>query len=106
MADDSGAIWSPYMRVALGVATSGGFGLGALLFAASALHLPGGAWWPAAAQAHGHAQLFGWVGLPICGIGWHFLPRLRGAAHPDPRRAALALGLLATGLLGRLLAQP
>lgn len=106
MTDDSGAVWLPYMRVALGIAVSAGFGLGGLLFAVSALYLPGGDWWPAAAQAHGHAQLFGWVGLPICGIGWHFLPRLRGAPHADPRRAALALGLLAVGILVRLLTQP
>src|SRR4051794_23047146 len=100
------AVWSPFVRAALGLAISAGFGLGGLLFATSALHLPGGTWWAAAAQAHGHLQLFGWVGLPVCGIGWHFLPRLRGAPHADRGHAALALGLLATGLLGRALAQP
>jgi uncharacterized protein involved in response to NO len=106
MADNGRAIWVPYMRLAVGLALSAGFGFGALLFAAGALGLPIGAWWAATAQAHGHSQLFGWVGLPVCGIGWQFLPRLRGAPHADPRRTMLALGLLALGLLGRIVAQP
>lgn len=106
MRDDDLMVWSPFVRVALGFAIAAGFGLGGLLFAASALHLPLGAWWSATAQAHGHVQLFGWIGLPVCGIGWHFLPRLRGAPHPNPRRTALALGLLATGILTRVLVQP
>jgi uncharacterized protein involved in response to NO len=106
MADNGRAVWVPFMRLAVGLALSAGFGFGGLLFAASALGLPTGAWWAATAQAHGHIQLFGWVGLPVCGIGWHFLPRLRGAPHADPRQAMLALGLLALGLLGRTVAQP
>ena len=106
MADDEQPIWVPYMRLAVGLALSAGFGFGGFLFAAGALGLPIGAWWAATAQAHGHIQLFGWVGLPVCGIGWHFLPRLRGAPHADPHRAMLALGLLALGQLGRVLAQP
>src|SRR3954454_5730026 len=106
MRDDDLAIWSPFMRTALGLAIAAGFGLGGLLFAASALRLPVQDWWAATAQAHGHVQLFGWVGLPGCGIAWHFLPRLRGAPHADPGRATLALGLLAAGLLARVLLQP
>jgi uncharacterized protein involved in response to NO len=100
------AIWVPYMRLAVGLALTAGFGFGGFLFAAGALGLPTGAWWAATAQAHGHIQLFGWVGLPVCGIGWHFLPRLRGAPHADPHRTMLALGLLTLGLLGRTVAQP
>src|SRR3954452_215743 len=106
MRDADLAVWSPFVRAALGFAIVAGFGLGGLLFAASALQLPVQGWWPATAQAHGHLQLFGWVGLPVCGISWHFLPRLRGAPHADPRRATLALGLLAAGLFARALLQP
>jgi hypothetical protein len=31
-------------------------------------------------QAHGHAQLFGWVGSFILGISLYALPKFRGAA--------------------------
>ncbi len=39
---------------------------------------------PAWLQAHGHAQIFGWIGSFILGIGFHSIPRLR-------RRTAFAL---------------
>jgi hypothetical protein len=32
-------------------------------------------------QAHGHAQVFGWVGSFILGIGLYSVPKLRGAAN-------------------------
>jgi hypothetical protein len=35
---------------------------------------------PAWLQAHGHAQVFGWVGSFILGIGFYSIPKLRGAA--------------------------
>jgi hypothetical protein len=33
---------------------------------------------PAWIQAHGHAQVFGWVGSFILGIGFYSIPKLRG----------------------------
>lgn len=35
---------------------------------------------PAWLQAHGHAQVFGWVGTFILGIGFYSIPKLRGTA--------------------------
>ena len=35
---------------------------------------------PAWLQAHGHAQVFGWVGSFILGIGFYSIPKLRGNA--------------------------
>jgi uncharacterized protein involved in response to NO len=37
---------------------------------------------PAWLQAHGHAQVFGWIGSFILGIGFYSIPRLRGATKP------------------------
>ena len=34
---------------------------------------------PAWLQAHGHAQVFGWIGSFILGIGFYSIPKLRGA---------------------------
>ncbi len=36
---------------------------------------------PSWLQAHGHAQVFGWVGSFILGIGFYSLPKLRGSAR-------------------------
>lgn len=46
------------------------------LLAISSRHAPGSvsaAW----VQAHGHAQIFGWIGTFILGIGFHSIPKLR-----------------------------
>ena len=37
---------------------------------------------PAWLQAHGHAQVFGWIGSFILGIGFYSIPKLRGATRP------------------------
>ena len=37
---------------------------------------------PAWLQAHGHAQVFGWIGSFIFGIGFYSIPKLRGGAKP------------------------
>jgi uncharacterized protein involved in response to NO len=37
---------------------------------------------PAWLQAHGHAQVFGWIGSFIFGIGYYSIPKRRGAAKP------------------------
>lgn len=37
---------------------------------------------PAWLQAHGHAQVFGWIGSFIFGIGFYSIPKFRGTAKP------------------------
>jgi hypothetical protein len=37
---------------------------------------------PARLQAHGHAQVFGWIGSFILGIGFYSIPKLRQAKKP------------------------
>ncbi|HLK31729.1 MAG TPA: hypothetical protein VKT29_01485 [Terriglobales bacterium] len=37
---------------------------------------------PAWIQAHGHAQIFGWIGSFILGIGFYSIPKLRRASRP------------------------
>ena len=60
------------------------FGVANLL-AISATHTPhaADAGW---VQAHGHAQIFGWLGTFILGIGYYTIPRLRSS--PSPRAGA------------------
>lgn len=99
-------VWDGFVWAALALAITAGFGLGADLFLARALHASLGAMWPAAAQAHGHVQLFGWAGLMVLGVGLHFLPRLRGVPLPHPACARAALALLVAGLLLRVLTAP
>lgn len=53
-------------------------------------------------QAHGHAQIMGWIGSFILGIGYYSIPKLRRGAKPFALAAAWLTGSLwATGVLLR-----
>lgn len=99
-------VWLLYFWSAVAFAILPGFLLGALLFAVRASGGDVEAWQPAAGQAHGHIQLFGWAGLMVLGVAFHFLPRLHGAALRGEPVARIALLLLATGLSLRVVGQP
>ena len=74
------------------------FGVANLL-AISASHTPraADAGW---VQAHGHAQIFGWLGTFILGIGYYTIPRLRLAAW-SPRAACATYVLWTAGVTMR-----
>lgn len=41
---------------------------------------------PAWLQAHGHAQVFGWIGSFLLVIGFYSIPKLRGTGHKPSAR--------------------
>src|SRR5215470_20396712 len=53
---------------------------------------------PAWIQAHGHAQVFGWVGSFIMGIGFFSIPQLRTGAKASFGRAWTCWGLWTAGV--------
>ena len=95
-----------FVLAALGVALTAGFGYAAILAAMIGFQMSMGDWWVAMLQAHGHAQLLGWIGLFIIGVSLYFLPRLAGAPLRYPRLPPRILCLLATGVLLRGFSQP
>lgn len=99
-------IHEPFVLAALAVALTVGFGYGAVIVAALALGIGLGSLYAPLVQAHGHAQLFGWVGLFILGVGLYFLPRLRGTQLRASERLPMAFGLLVAGIVLRSVAQP
>lgn len=99
-------IYEPFVLAALGIALTAGFGYAALLVGTLALKLPLGEWWDAAVQAHGHAQLFGWLGLFVLGMGLYFLPKLAGKELKRVERAPYGFAFLVGGIAVRSLAQP
>jgi len=56
---------------------------------------------PAWLQAHGHAQIFGWIGSFILGIGFYSLPASRQHASNGYRQAWIAWALWTTGVAMR-----
>src|SRR5947207_3034063 len=95
----------PFVWASLVAAAVPGFGAGAALFGALLAGRPVGRGWVAAAQAHGHAQVFGFAGLMVFGVGFSFLPRLRGAPLAAPHLLPAVLWLYGGGLLLRLVGQ-
>jgi hypothetical protein len=56
-----------------------------------------------AINAHGQAQIYGWVGLFIMGFGYHVLPRFWRGTLAFPRLAPIVLALTIAGILARTL---
>lgn len=97
---------SPLLGSALLLGVGAGFALATVLTLSQALHISLGPWWIAAAQAHGHVQLYGWAGLFVLGVTLHFLPRLRGEPLAFPWLIPWILAALVAGLLLRVFSQP
>jgi hypothetical protein len=100
------AIYRPFFKAGIAVVLTLGAAWGAYLllrialtgrFTAAGLH---------EVNAHGHAQIFGWVGLFVMGFAYQAFPRFKHAGLAFPRLAWASLGLMLAGLVGRSLAEP
>src|SRR5579863_4738151 len=56
---------------------------------------------PAWLQAHGHAQVFGWIGSFIFGIGFYSIPKLRNVTRPAFGMAWACWAMWTTGVAAR-----
>jgi hypothetical protein len=83
-----GAVWGAYLLLRIGRTGD---------FHAAGLH---------EINAHGHAQIFGWVGLFVMGFAYQAFPRFKHTSLVHPRCAVATLILLLVGLAARSLAQP
>jgi hypothetical protein len=83
-----GASWGAYLLMRIGLGGS---------FRAAGLH---------EVNAHGHAQIFGWVGLFVMGFAYQAFPRFKHTRLACPGLAAASLWLLIAGLVGRSVLQP
>lgn len=59
---------------------------------------------PAWLQAHGHAQVFGWIGSFIFGIGFYSIPKFRGTTKPAFGAAWACWAMWTTGVAARWMA--
>jgi hypothetical protein len=57
-------------------------------------------------NAHGHAQIFGWVGLFVMGFAYQAFPRFKHTSLACPRLAWLSWGLMLAGVIGRAAFEP
>ncbi len=57
-------------------------------------------------QAHGHAQLFGWVGLCVIGFAFYIVPRVKNVELRHRELTTTSFWLMLTGTVIRIFAQP
>lgn len=57
-------------------------------------------------QTHGHAQLFGWVGLCIIGFAYYIIPRVKNVELKYRELTTTSFWLIVTGTVIRIFAQP
>jgi hypothetical protein len=83
-----GAVWGAYLLVRIALLGS---------FTAADIH---------EVNAHGQAQIFGWVGLFVMGFAYQAFPRFKHASLAYPRVAFTTLWLMLIGLVGRSVCEP
>lgn len=99
-------IYRPFFKAGIAVVLTLGAAWGAWLllqiamagrFSVAGLH---------AVNAHGHAQIFGWVGLFVMGFAYQAFPRFKHTSLVWPCLAFATLWMMLAGLVVRSLAQP
>jgi len=83
-----GAVWGAWLLLRIAITGR---------FSAASLH---------DINAHGHAQIFGWVGLFVMGFAYQAFPRFKHATLAWPNLAFGTLWMMIAGLVVRSVAQP
>src|SRR5262245_32101995 len=100
------AIYRPFFRAGIAVVLSLGAVWGAYLLLRIALNQSFGAAGLHEINAHGHAQIFGWVGLFVMGFAYQAFPRFKHADLALPGLAFVSFWLMLTGLVARSALEP
>lgn len=100
------AIYRPFFRAGIAVALTLGAVWGAFLLLRIAVTGSFGAAELHEVNAHGHAQIFGWVGLFVMGFAYQAFPRFKHTTLAYPKFAVLSLWLMVGGVVARALAEP
>jgi hypothetical protein len=100
------AIYRPFFKSAIAIVLTLGASWGAYLLLRIGL---GGSFTSVGiheVNAHGHAQIFGWVGLFVMGFAYQAFPRFKHASLAWPGLAWASLGLMVGGLVVRSVLEP
>lgn len=103
---ESEQLYKQFVFAALLVALTAGFGLGVVNLTRISLAQSYSAIGGALKQVHGHAQVFGWVGLFVMGVAMHAVPRMKMRQLRPIRAAKTCLWLMLGGLAARTFGQP
>ncbi len=99
-------LYKSFVRAAIGITLTFGTAWGALILARIASHESFQFPDYAGTQAHGHAQIYGWVALFIMGVAYFSLPKFVQLRMRTLARGWAAFFFMLTGVLLRAVAQP
>jgi hypothetical protein len=99
-------IYRPFFRAGIAVVLTLGATWGVLLLVRTAFLKSFTAISVHEINAHGHAQIFGWVGLFVMGFAYQMFPRFKGTKLAHPRWAFHTLWLMLGGLVVRSILEP
>src|SRR5262249_6616219 len=105
----AGDLYPPFLKAAILATLTGGATLGLVALTIAGLRgslATGLSWWTPVIQAHGHVQIFGWVGLFIMGIAYHVVPRFKATELVRPDLARRSLSLMVARIVAGAVAQP
>jgi hypothetical protein len=100
------AIHRPFFRAGIAVVLTLGAAWGVLILVRIAVLKSFTAISVHEINAHGHAQIFGWVGLFVMGFAYQAFPRLKHSSLAHPRWAYCTLWLMLGGLVVRAVSEP
>ncbi|MDX9973297.1 MAG: NnrS family protein [FCB group bacterium] len=104
--DPAEAIYQPFFKGGIALVLTLGAAWGAALLLRIALLGSFTAVGLQEVNAHGHAQIFGWVGLFVMGFAYQQFPRFKQVALAYPRLARLSFALMLGGIVLRSGLQP
>lgn len=100
------AIYRPFFLAGIAVVLTLGAVWGAYLLARIAAHGRFTAVGLHEVNAHGHAQIFGWVGLFVMGFAYQAFPRFKHTSLRFPALAWLSFALMVGGVVARAVLEP
>ncbi len=99
-------IYEKFVKTAIILTLSVGVTFGAIILSYIAFKLNFNSVYYALIQAHGHAQIYGWVGLCIMGFAMYIVPRVKNTELRHRSLATVCYGFAVIGISIRTIVQP
>ena len=99
-------IYEKFVKTAIVLTLTVGVTFGAIILSYIAVKLNFNSIYYALIQAHGHAQIYGWVGLCIMGFALYIIPRVKNTELRHRGLANICYGFAIVGISLRTVVQP
>src|SRR5574337_1289775 len=99
-------IYEKFIKTAIILTLTVGVTFGAIILSYIAIKSKFNSIYYALIQAHGHAQIYGWVGLCIMGFALYIIPRVKNTELKHRKLANICYGFIIVGISLRTIVQP